>query len=643
MKLGDIAKAITAEDLIRRYDLNSLKKDRKAVSVLKDGLTKTNANLENYVEVVTKDLEELHNQVDGNISQWSFPGVPSPSTPPANEWIEEEDKINHIGDLYYDEDTGYAYRWVNTEGIFQWEEVKDKGVREALALANDAMDMADNKRRIFVPRVIDETLIETPVTPYDVGDIWIYRGEIYRCVISRAEGEWNTADWVNDLKYTDDTKANQAITDLGQFKKDVEITYVPNKIFTETANSINSTIQAVQVEVAKKNTIFREQPTPPYIEGDVWIQNEKVYVCVTPRAEGDFELTDWELDLDNTQYATKTQIEQTDSRITLVAESVNGKLDEKDLISKINVSPEAIELTSDRFSLDSTHLDIAKDGSITMKGGTQDNPVFSSQTEDGTREVKVGHDFIIFENDKGLLVSNLREDGMYSEYVRAESYERNLSCQGNILAETYYGDVFETSYISIDDNGAHQSKMSSKELIVDNQDVLNRYGNAGINIKGEIGVNASGNEYIRGNLEDGKRYQLVATPKGIMYEHYNGTDWDTLWGDSGWSNIPLASGVTAGTITGTPKYRKAMNKVDIKGSFSFTKASGSLLLGTLPAGFRPPEQFYFFAPLGGTRIARFYINASGQIYCEWIYDITTGSAYTGSVAWTSINVSFYVD
>lgn len=178
---------------------------------------------------------------------------------------------------------------------------------------------------------------------------------------------------------------------------------------------------------------------------------------------------------------------------------------------------------------------------------------------------------------------------------------------------------------------------------VDFNSIVNRYGNLGINTKGGIGLNASNNTYIRTTLEDGKLYQLVATPTGLIYQHHDGTKWNNVWNDSGWINVPLATAVTEGTITGTPKYRKVINKVDIKGSFSFVKTTSAVLLGTLPAGFRPPEQFYFFAPMGGTRIARFYITTSGAIYCEWIYDITSGVAYTGSIAWTSVNVSFYVD
>ena len=187
INLGDKAKAITAEDLIRRYNLDGLSKDRKAVSVLNDGLTKTNANLENYVKALTKNLNGFQNQV-GVITAWFFNEVPTIENKPTIDWTTEEDKVNHLGDLYYNRDKGYAYRWELVNDNYEWSNIEDKDIIEALALANSENDTADNKRRTF---------FETPTTPYDTGDIWRYKDGIYRCIRSREEGTWNTADWVN--------------------------------------------------------------------------------------------------------------------------------------------------------------------------------------------------------------------------------------------------------------------------------------------------------------------------------------------------------------------------------------------------------------------------------------------------------------
>ena len=53
----DKSKAITAEDLIRRYNLDGLSKDRKALKTLNDGLTKQDTIIEEYVpeEEITQE------------------------------------------------------------------------------------------------------------------------------------------------------------------------------------------------------------------------------------------------------------------------------------------------------------------------------------------------------------------------------------------------------------------------------------------------------------------------------------------------------------------------------------------------------------------------------------------------------------
>lgn len=314
--ITDKSKPITAEDLIRRFKLGNLDKFRKAVTTLNDGLTKVNANLENYVKAVTKNIEELQNQVDGNITTWFFNGVPSVDTEPAKNWLEEKDKINHLGDLYYDQDTGYAYRYAYIEENYVWSKIIDADVVEALAIANSAKDTADCKRRTF---------FDEPIPPYDPGDIWIYKGEIYRCIRARENGEWNVSDWVNDLIYTDDTMANKALEYVSKIEQTLKNEYVTTKILEETENSFKSTIQSVQVKLDAKNKVFKELPTPPYQVGDLYIKNEKIYVCINPKNEDEeYSEEDWELNLDKQEFARKTEIEQTDENVKIIAQALKN-------------------------------------------------------------------------------------------------------------------------------------------------------------------------------------------------------------------------------------------------------------------------------------------------------------------------------
>lgn len=196
---NDVARAITIEQLKQQYRLDT-KELLKAIELERANLNKIENEFNNYIDAVTKGLENLQDQVDGNITTWFFSGVPTLNNYPANEWIIDEDKNKHLGDLYYNQDTGYAYRFSCSNNEYNWLKLTDSDITEALALANAAKDTADSKRRVFVNQ---------PSPPYDNGDLWIKNNEIYICQISKSEGLFNNDDFINNLKYTDDTKATE--------------------------------------------------------------------------------------------------------------------------------------------------------------------------------------------------------------------------------------------------------------------------------------------------------------------------------------------------------------------------------------------------------------------------------------------------
>jgi phage-related protein len=146
-------------------------------------------------------IDDIYEQMDGNITTWFYAGVPTLSNLPASEWTTETLKKEHLGDLYYDQDTGFAYRFTFNDNVYSWTKLLDNDVAEALALANSAQDTADSKRRVFVAQ---------PAPPYDNGDLWFNNQEIYICQISKAKGEaYAEKDFIIATKYTDDTLANQ--------------------------------------------------------------------------------------------------------------------------------------------------------------------------------------------------------------------------------------------------------------------------------------------------------------------------------------------------------------------------------------------------------------------------------------------------
>ena len=233
----DSKKAVTAEDLIRRYNLETLKNDRKSIQAIKENANNTNNLLNNFIEATLSDLQNLQDQVDGNIATWFFSGVPTLENLPAMDWITDEDKNNHLGDLYYDKDTGYAYRFTLDNNVYSWIKLSDSDIAEALAIANAAQDTADSKRRVFVTQ---------PTPPYDVGDIWIKEDtDLYRCRASRSSGNFNEVDWILATDYSNDDYAKNVEAVLNQFKTEVATNYATKVQLETTAESIEASVQSI--------------------------------------------------------------------------------------------------------------------------------------------------------------------------------------------------------------------------------------------------------------------------------------------------------------------------------------------------------------------------------------------------------------
>lgn len=191
----------TPADLERKYDLASLVGIKKAVENSVEGINKTNKTLEEFMTSTLKTIDDIYTQIDGNITTWFYSGVPDLSNLPASDWTTETLKNEHLGDLYYDQETGFAYRFSYCDEEFKWVKLLDNDVAEALSIANSAQDTADSKRRVFVAQ---------PIPPYDNGDLWFNNQEIYICQISKADTEvYEDNDFIIATKYTDDTLATQ--------------------------------------------------------------------------------------------------------------------------------------------------------------------------------------------------------------------------------------------------------------------------------------------------------------------------------------------------------------------------------------------------------------------------------------------------
>ena len=217
----------------------------KKANETSEALVTAEEDFAKQVVEINTDLDNLQDQVDGNITSWFYAYVPTLSNLPASEWVDEGTENVHLGDLFYDTSTGYAYRFMSDGAespTYSWTRISNVDVVKALADAAKAQDTADSKRRVFISQ---------PTPPYDAGDLWCVgsSGDILTCVTARAQDEsFNAADWEKRNKYTDDTKAEAAMT---------------------AANG--------------KNKVYRQASAPTggtYAVGDVWFDSDddnKIY------------------------------------------------------------------------------------------------------------------------------------------------------------------------------------------------------------------------------------------------------------------------------------------------------------------------------------------------------------------------------
>ncbi len=95
---------------------------------------------------ITKRIEDLQNQTDGNIQTWTSSPEPTLDNYPANQWLTDDERSKHVGDIYYDSNNqAYRFRY-DSEG-YNWQMLKDTDVTKALQDAESAKKQAENAEK----------------------------------------------------------------------------------------------------------------------------------------------------------------------------------------------------------------------------------------------------------------------------------------------------------------------------------------------------------------------------------------------------------------------------------------------------------------------------------------------------------------
>lgn len=190
------------------------------------------------VSNVETNILDLQKQVDGAISTWYYEGEPTLTNTPASDWTTEEDKVMHIGDLYYDKLTGYAYRFMKDESTYTWVRISDEDITKALESAQNAQETADGKRTIYY------TFVE-PTGTFNVGDLWV-NGSIIRV--------WNSINWVLADDYAQNSHVNELVNAINASIKETNDAVTSN---TENISKLTQTAEKIQMDfVSKTDTTY---------------------------------------------------------------------------------------------------------------------------------------------------------------------------------------------------------------------------------------------------------------------------------------------------------------------------------------------------------------------------------------------------
>ena len=202
------------------------------IAELEQQINSTNDEISGLSEL----LESLQDQIDGAVEYWFGTEPPTLENAPANQWVDEDTRAAHLGDMFTDTNTGLEYRYtrigrsatVNGQVVrlwtYFWQEVPSTGVGQAIQAANNALNLAGNKNHVFVTA----SSANTPQSPYKEGDLWVtlnnYKFKI--CIKSRENTSgtrYLASEW-KDAGYTDDTQANKALQQLTDLASDNIIT-----------------------------------------------------------------------------------------------------------------------------------------------------------------------------------------------------------------------------------------------------------------------------------------------------------------------------------------------------------------------------------------------------------------------------------
>lgn len=222
-------------------------------------------NIVNWMELLQDRIDDVVTQTDKQMVLWFGDYTPTLLNEPASGWVatdtengNTEVQESHIHDMFYNrsatvETGGRAWEFFLDDNTFQWVEITNEDILEALERANRAQDTADGKRRVFVA---------VPQPPYDEGDLWVNAKfpTTEDGVSYPPNGQYIIDDGATETTYTEDNplynddvlRCNNAKTSSGEFSIN---DWEPAQYYTRNniESKITQTVDEIRLDVGNLN------------------------------------------------------------------------------------------------------------------------------------------------------------------------------------------------------------------------------------------------------------------------------------------------------------------------------------------------------------------------------------------------------
>ena len=256
------------------------------------------------------------------------------------------------------------------------------GMTTAIKQSEVGLVKVNNILNDFIAATIGD--LETLQAQLD-GQIDTWYGTYTPTLTNEPASSWQVSDYpehIGDLFYDNSTGSTFEFTENNG-------TYLWQSIESSLMSEILSMANAAQDTADNKRRVFVNQPSPPYDTGDLWLNNQELYICQIARQTGNYIDGDFII-------ATK----YTDDTVALSAKQTAELAEEKAL--DVEATANTLKLNFDkRIKLnDSTVVD-EKYSSITFEDGA-----IKFAAGDSIIKLVIDNDSIEFQDDSGNIIAS---------------------------------------------------------------------------------------------------------------------------------------------------------------------------------------------------------------------------------------------